>query len=1060
MFVRRYLPVCERLVQHVSTEAACRHTTGLPAAETALVIHLSLLLVVKEVSQAIYAAYWKMKRRPLTAPRASQHGPPPLVSSLALDATDVTEEGGVPGPAATVGSRLVRYWALISEAVQNGRRKPPSPVTTLEHVVDRSGTVARGSWMDPRGDTVLVLPLGDCFAGDTGGPTAAGSPWGSLYLLWTDAVRYAVPAGAIRTMILDSLPAPHTLCVDPHAVPAALDVAAANLAIAWYLANVRCVHDALITQQDTMRATDALEEMRFHAAAMYARCIAPWPRHGSGPPRAVASRDASSPSPLPHRVILSCSPRDCWEVLDKAATQLRRHSRRMTRQHVGSLFRYMYGTSAAKLFSGACIAGLTAMSSRVAVAGVLVRNAVSHVLTVHYASASPSGERAVTRWDHATAYADRRRVAVEVAILCGFELLRLTVNVSLTGVARRFISASASHRRDTMKAELYMALAHMPITFFDTYDSDEVEGMVYYVNDLEGVDVHLHNYFYSTAIGLLAARSALAGLGPRARGWVLGTVATSYAVHWIGTVVAAAYKQFLKDCIEKGCTTGGWDDQDADDAQTWENVSSAQRSDGIMLRGLEIITAVPQLRPYGADVSLMKWWGRYVERRQSQSRAGRHVLRYVFTYGELLPTLGCSLLVLVNWFLPVLVSVYVAATASDGGMNDLAAFSNRLLDATTAVRSAVEGCLDARRIVEVVACNAYKASQLERILDPTSWEDCRLASATTHDTDLSWIPSTASLTTGSVLQPPVGPLPAKPRPTLHVSRVVVNGLTFAYPANPTVPIFVPSLSCDIVLADPQTGHGRMVSLVGPSGGGKSTLLHLLLGLYTPPSVGFVEAAAGESSAWSREASSTTPSIALCLSREDEDTSNHDGVGPPLPTTTTMVNLDRIPRHVLRRQLFSYVPQQPAIFAGATIAHNISLQAYVSIEETDVLARVVQCATAARCDFIHKFPQGVLTTIGDATAWGGGGVTGVGEGGFVRLSGGQAQRLMLARALYHGGGILLLDEPTSGLDSETRTVLLHQWRELLGSAAFRGIICVTHDEAVMRASDEVICIGGT
>lgn len=77
----------------------------------------------------------------------------------------------------------------------------------------------------------------------------------------------------------------------------------------------------------------------------------------------------------------------------------------------------------------------------------------------------------------------------------------------------------------------------------------------------------------------------------------------------------------------------------------------------------------------------------------------------------------------------------------------------------------------------------------------------------------------------------------------------------------------------------------------------------------------------------------------------------------------------------------------------------------------------------------------------------------------RLSGGQFQRVMLARALLEEPQLLILDEPTTGLDQPGAAEFYHQIEEVrrdLGCA----VLMVSHElHVVMSASDRVICLNG-
>ncbi len=135
------------------------------------------------------------------------------------------------------------------------------------------------------------------------------------------------------------------------------------------------------------------------------------------------------------------------------------------------------------------------------------------------------------------------------------------------------------------------------------------------------------------------------------------------------------------------------------------------------------------------------------------------------------------------------------------------------------------------------------------------------------------------------------------------------------------------------------------------------------------------------------------------------------------------------RHL--RDMESYVTQETHLFHDS-IANNIAIAKKNATQE-----EIMEAAKKASIhDFIMNLEKGYDTEVGE-----------LGD----TLSGGEKQRIGIARAFLHDSELILLDEPTSNLDSLNEGIILKSLKE---SADMKTIVLVSHRESTMNVADVI------
>jgi ATP-binding cassette subfamily B protein/subfamily B ATP-binding cassette protein MsbA len=127
--------------------------------------------------------------------------------------------------------------------------------------------------------------------------------------------------------------------------------------------------------------------------------------------------------------------------------------------------------------------------------------------------------------------------------------------------------------------------------------------------------------------------------------------------------------------------------------------------------------------------------------------------------------------------------------------------------------------------------------------------------------------------------------------------------------------------------------------------------------------------------------------------------------------------------------------QPAVVFPTTLRENI---AYGRPQATE--AEIVRAAQLAQLEgLLARMPQGLSTPVGEQGA---------------TLSGGEQQRVTIARAIIRDAPLLILDEPTSALDTETERLIIAALQELMRG---RATFVIAHRLSTIRHADQIVVL---
>ena len=130
----------------------------------------------------------------------------------------------------------------------------------------------------------------------------------------------------------------------------------------------------------------------------------------------------------------------------------------------------------------------------------------------------------------------------------------------------------------------------------------------------------------------------------------------------------------------------------------------------------------------------------------------------------------------------------------------------------------------------------------------------------------------------------------------------------------------------------------------------------------------------------------------------------------------------------------YVSQSPYL-SDESIRNNIGFGIPKDMIEDSKINKAIEFSQLK--NFILSNPKGINSRVGEIGS---------------RISGGQLQRIAIARAVYHDPSILIFDEATSALDSNTETEIIEDLKKMKGD---KTIILVSHKKSTLQYCDQII-----